>query len=59
VFHYPPLHISPVGRSLGYKEGQFPVTEAVSVRLLRLPLFFELKRDEQDQVVDSIKSFFS
>ena len=59
VFHYMPLHLSPMGRSLGYKEGQLPVTEAVSGRLLRLPLFYELKRDEQDRVVASINSFFA
>jgi len=59
VFHYLPLHLSPVGRSLGYKEGQLSVTEAASGRLLRLPLFYELKRDEQDQIVELIKSFFA
>jgi dTDP-4-amino-4,6-dideoxygalactose transaminase len=58
VFHYLPLHISAVGRSMGYEEGQLPVTEAVSGRLLRLPLYYEMKSDEQDQVVYYIKTFF-
>jgi len=58
VFHYLPLHLSTVGSSLGGKDGQLPVTESVSGRLLRLPLFYELKEDEQDYIVESIRSFF-
>ncbi len=59
IFHYYPLHLSKVALSLGYKEGQLPVTEEVAKRLLRLPLFYELEREEQDHVVESIKAFFS
>jgi len=59
VFHYLPLHLSPVGRSMGYKEKQFPVTESMSSRLLRLPFYYELKQEEQDVVVKEIKDFFS
>ncbi|MFQ5963115.1 MAG: dTDP-4-amino-4,6-dideoxygalactose transaminase [Candidatus Scalinduaceae bacterium] len=58
VFHYLPLHLSPVGLSLGYEEGQFPVTESISGRLLRLPFFYDLKREEQAEVVKGIKKFF-
>jgi dTDP-4-amino-4,6-dideoxygalactose transaminase len=58
VFHYLPLHLSPVGRAMGYKEGQLPVTESISVRLLRLPFYYELRRDEQAAVVESIEKFF-
>ena len=59
VFHYLPLHRSPVGRQMGYKEGDFPVTESISRRLLRLPFYYELIQKEQDQVVNSIKNYFS
>jgi dTDP-4-amino-4,6-dideoxygalactose transaminase len=58
VFHYLPLHLSPVGRAMGYKEGQLPVTESISARLLRLPFYYELRRDEQAAVVESIEEFF-
>ena len=34
VFHYVPLHTSPVGRTFGYREGDLPVTEDLSGRLL-------------------------
>lgn len=59
VFHYIPLHLSPVGRVIGYKEGQLPVTESISERLLRLPFYYSLQREEQAVVVNCIKSFFS
>ncbi|MGD8619697.1 MAG: dTDP-4-amino-4,6-dideoxygalactose transaminase [Gammaproteobacteria bacterium] len=59
VFHYIPLHTSPMGQSMGYKKGMFPVTEELSERLLRLPLYYELKEEEIDLVVDSIYTFYS
>ena len=58
IFHYLPLHLSRIGRSMGYREGDFPVTESTSGRLLRLPFYFELKREEQAEIVGLIKKFF-
>jgi dTDP-4-amino-4,6-dideoxygalactose transaminase len=58
VFHYLPLHLSPVGRSMGYQIGQLPITESMSGCLLRLPFYYGLKKDEQDRVIDAIKRFF-
>jgi dTDP-4-amino-4,6-dideoxygalactose transaminase len=58
IFHYVPLHLSPVGRSMGYKKGQFPVTELISERLLRLPLYYGLNREEQSTVVKFIEKYF-
>jgi len=57
VFHYLPLHISPMGQRFGGKAGDCPVTESVSDRLLRLPLYNDLSPDEQSRVVDGIKAF--
>ena len=57
VFHYIPLHSSPMGRKFGYRAGELPVTENVSGRLLRLPFFFEISREEQDEVVDAVAAF--
>lgn len=59
VFHYVPLHLSPIGRNMGYKEGQLPLTESISGRLLRLPFYFELKPEEQAKVVRRIREFFN
>ena len=51
VFHYLPLHLSSMGQRFGGKEGDCPVTENVSGRLLRLPFFNEVTQGEQDRVV--------
>ncbi len=59
VFHYVPLHSSPMGRKMGYKEGDLPITEELSARLIRLPCFFELTREKQDRVINEIYYFFS
>ena len=57
VFHYLPLHLSAMGRRLGGKEGDCPVTEDVSDRLLRLPFYNQLTDAELDRVVAALKSF--
>jgi dTDP-4-amino-4,6-dideoxygalactose transaminase len=57
AFHYLPLHLSPVGRELGGKVGDCPVTESVSGRLLRLPLYPSLTDDEQGLVIATLVKF--
>jgi dTDP-4-amino-4,6-dideoxygalactose transaminase len=58
TFHYVPLDTSPAGLRYGRTaEGGCPVTEDVSVRLLRLPLFADLTHDEVGTVVDAVTSF--
>lgn len=54
TFHYVPLHISPMGQKLGYKKGDLPVTERVSSRLLRLPLYPTLTFSEQDYIIECV-----
>jgi dTDP-4-amino-4,6-dideoxygalactose transaminase len=58
VFHYVPLHASPVGRSLGYQPADLPITQDVADRLLRLPLYHELTDADQDRVIAGVESFF-
>jgi dTDP-4-amino-4,6-dideoxygalactose transaminase len=57
VFHYLPLHLSDMGKKFGGVEGQCPVTESVSDRLLRLPFYNDLTEAEQDQVIEAISDF--
>jgi dTDP-4-amino-4,6-dideoxygalactose transaminase len=57
VFHYLPLHLSPVGLRYGYVKGACPVTEDVSDRLLRLPFYNSLTETEQSRVVEAIRGF--
>jgi dTDP-4-amino-4,6-dideoxygalactose transaminase len=57
AFHYQPLHLSDMGRQFGGKEGDCPVTEDVSDRLLRLPFYNDLTEADQALVVEAIKEF--
>ena len=58
--HYPvPLHLQKAYASQGYKEGDFPVTESVASRLLSLPMFAELKKDQIEYVADCIAQFMN
>jgi dTDP-4-amino-4,6-dideoxygalactose transaminase len=57
AFHYLPLHLAPMGREFGYRDGDCPVTEDLSGRLLRLPFHNRLNRETQDRVVSAILEF--
>ena len=58
TFHYLPLHLSPRGKTYGYRQGQLPVTENVSDKLLRLPLFFGITNEQIEAVVAQVFAFF-
>ncbi len=56
--HYPlPLHLQKAYAHMGYQKGDFPVTERIAGRLLSLPMFPELTREQIEYVVDAIKGF--
>ena len=57
VFHYLPLHLSRMGLQFGGKQGDCPVTEEVSDRLLRLPFYNDLSEADQARVLTAIKDF--
>lgn len=54
VFHYIPLHTSPMGISLGYKEGDLPVTEEYAKRILRLPLYPDMTDQELQFICEKV-----
>jgi dTDP-4-amino-4,6-dideoxygalactose transaminase len=56
VFHYVPLHSSPMGRKLA-PATHLPRTDDLSSRLVRLPFYFGMEEAEQADVVDSVTSF--
>ncbi len=58
TFHYVPLHSSPMGQRLGYRHGQLPVTEEMSERLVRLPLYYELTEAEVLRVAEAVREFY-
>jgi len=59
VSHYVPLHSSPGGRKFARASGSFTVTDAISDRLLRLPLYFGITDTQVDAVIDAVKQFYS
>jgi dTDP-4-amino-4,6-dideoxygalactose transaminase len=59
VFHYIPLHSSPMGQKFGYSENDLPVTNDVSGRLLRLPLFYDITEEEQGRVIQETSNYLT
>lgn len=57
VFHYIPLHRSPMAMQLGLDYGDCQITESVSDRLIRLPFYFELTPETQDRVINKVLEF--
>jgi dTDP-4-amino-4,6-dideoxygalactose transaminase len=57
VFHYLPLHLSPMGEKFGGKAGDCAVTERISDQLLRLPFYTNMTDDEQKNVIAALKGF--
>ena len=54
--HYPlPLHLQEAFASLGYKEGDFPISEEVATQIMSLPMSPYLTEAQQDFIVETIK----
>lgn len=59
VFHYVPLHSSPFAKTLGIPSAKLPMTEELSARLVRLPMYFDLTDREVDEVGQAVLDFYS
>jgi dTDP-4-amino-4,6-dideoxygalactose transaminase len=58
--HYPiPLPLTEAYQGLGFRSGQFPVTERAAQEILSLPMFAEMTEAQVDEVVGAIRSFFT
>jgi dTDP-4-amino-4,6-dideoxygalactose transaminase len=56
--HYPvPLHLQKAYENLGYKQGDFPVTERIASEIVSLPMFPQLRAEQQSRVVDEVSRF--
>ncbi|MBB6063228.1 dTDP-4-amino-4,6-dideoxygalactose transaminase [Thermosipho japonicus] len=53
--YFSPVHLQPLYRNLGYKEGMLPVTEELSKRTLAIPFYTDLKKEDQDKVAYYLK----
>ena len=58
VFHYVPLHSSPAGRKYGRTGNNLVVTDDISSRLLRLPLYYEMNPSDVEKVSQAVHSFY-
>ncbi len=56
--HYIPVHLQPFFQNLGFKKGDYPITEAYYEKCITLPLFPSLKEEEIRYVIKIVKSFF-
>lgn len=57
--HYPiPLHLQPAYKSLGFKQGSFPISETLAKEILSIPIYPELTKDQRAYIVDNITRFF-
>jgi dTDP-4-amino-4,6-dideoxygalactose transaminase len=59
VFHYIPLHSSPAGIRFSRTATKMSVTDDVSNRLIRLPLYYEMTKAEVEFVVSKIENFYN
>ena len=59
VYYPVGLHLQKCLAYLGYKEGDFPVTEKASSEVLALPIYPELSRENQEYIISGIKEFYS
>lgn len=59
VFHYVPLHSSPAGLTYGRFNGNDEYTTKESERLVRLPLWYGMSEQEKNQVLKTVKAFYS
>jgi dTDP-4-amino-4,6-dideoxygalactose transaminase len=59
VFHYVPLHDSPMAHRVGLTPVSLPVTESLAARLLRLPFYNTLNAEQQDDVIRAVHDFYA
>lgn len=58
VFHYIPLHSAPAGLKFGRFDGKDINTTKESERLLRLPMWYGLSKEDVQKVIDTIKDYY-
>ncbi|MDY4784949.1 dTDP-4-amino-4,6-dideoxygalactose transaminase [Pygmaiobacter massiliensis] len=59
VFHYVPLHSAPAGLKFGRFAGEDAYTTTESERLVRLPMYYGLSKEDRDSVIDAVLRFYA
>ena len=59
VFHYIPLHSAPAGKKYGRFHGEDVYTTKESERLVRLPLYYNMAKEDLDKVIACTLAFFN
>ena len=58
AIHYPiPLHLQKAYEHLGYREGDFPISEGAAKQILSLPMYPQLRADQQERVGEALAEF--
>lgn len=58
IIHYPiPPHLQECYKYLGYKEGDFPITEQLAKTVLSIPMYNGMTEEEQEYVIDALNKF--
>ncbi len=58
IFHYIPLHTAPEGLRVGRFSGEDRYTTRESERIVRLPMYYGLAREDQNRVASAIEDFY-
>lgn len=58
VFHYVPLHTAPEGQRVGRFVGEDRFTTKESERILRLPMYYGLKKEQVQYVAEKVREFY-
>ncbi|MTI39306.1 DegT/DnrJ/EryC1/StrS family aminotransferase [Fulvivirga lutimaris] len=59
MIYYPiPVHLQKAYNQYGYKTGQFPIAESLCKKVLSLPIHTEMHTDQQEYIIDNIRSYF-
>ncbi len=56
--HYPiPIHLQPAAKNLGYKKGDFPITESQSKKIITLPIHQDLRKNDIIRICKLVNKF--
>lgn len=58
VFHYVPLHSAPAGLRFGRFHGEDVYTTKESDRLVRLPMYYDMKEEDREHIIETVYAFF-